>query len=43
MSKSMVSPMLEEVVFPIEEIYFKHEVFCNMMIEGGLWWFVVHL
>ncbi len=35
----MVSPLAEEVVFPGEEIQFEHEVFCNMVIQGGLQWF----
>ncbi len=37
--ESLVSPSAEEVVFPVEEIHFEHEIFCNMVIEGGLWLF----
>ncbi len=37
-SKGAVSPTSEEVVFPVEEIHFEHEIFCNMMVEGGLRW-----
>ncbi len=34
MPQGTVSPKSEEVVFHVEEIHFKHEIFCNMVIEG---------
>ena len=33
-----VSPAAEEVIFPIEEVHFVHEIFCNMAKEGVWWW-----
>ncbi len=36
--QGVVSPSAEEVVFPAEEIYFLHETFRDMVIEGWFGW-----
>ncbi len=37
--RGSVCPTAEEVIFLIEAVYFVHEIFCDIVIEGGLWWF----
>ncbi len=34
-----VSPAAKEVVFLVEEVHFVHEVFRNLVLEGGRWRF----
>ncbi len=37
-AKGTLHPSAEEVIFPVEEIHFVHEIFCEMLVEGGMGW-----
>ncbi len=36
-AKGAMCPVAEEIVFPIQQFHFKHELFTDMMKEGGSW------
>lgn len=40
-TEGAVSPVLQEVVFLIQEVQFKYEIFTDVVVKGGFWWFVV--